>query len=46
MGDQPKKISFGFTKTKSVSSVIVKPPADEKIQYIDCIDNLNIKVIG
>lgn len=37
-----KKISFGFFKTKKVE----KPVAEEKKEYIDCIDEKAIKIVG
>ncbi|XP_026326099.1 G-patch domain and KOW motifs-containing protein [Hyposmocoma kahamanoa] len=37
-----KKISFGFFKTKKAE----KPVAEEKKEYIDCIDEKAIKVVG
>lgn len=37
-----KKISFGFMKTKKVD----KPVNEEKKEYIDCLEEKAIKVIG
>lgn len=39
---EPKKISFGFMKTKKVD----KPVLTEKKQYIDCLEEKSIKVVG
>ncbi|XP_063627284.1 G-patch domain and KOW motifs-containing protein [Cydia splendana] len=37
-----KKISFGFTKTKKVE----KPVAVERKEYIECLEEKSIKVVG
>ncbi|CAH0718285.1 unnamed protein product, partial [Brenthis ino] len=37
-----KKISFGFTKTKTAN----KPVIVEKKEYIDCVEEKSIKVVG
>lgn len=37
-----KKISFGFTKTKTAN----KPLIVEKKEYIDCVEEKSIKIVG
>ena len=37
-----KKISFGFTKTKKENKIIVT----EKKEYIECVEEKSIKVVG
>lgn len=42
MAAEPKKISFGFTKT--LKKTTDKP--EEKKQFIDCLEGKSIKVKG
>lgn len=37
-----KKISFGFMKTKKVD----KPVVEEKKEFIECMEEKSIKVLG
>lgn len=39
---EAKKISFGFMKTKKVD----KLPVQEKKDFIECVEEKSIKVIG
>lgn len=47
---EPKKISFGFSKLKKPSLIQnIKPVEKEEkkdVQYIDCLEESSIKVIG
>lgn len=47
MAEEGKKVSFGFAKSikKPVLKNIV-PPEEKKVDYIECLDEKNIKVIG
>lgn len=47
MAGEPKKISFGFSK--SVKKPVLKstvPQEKKKVDYIECLDEKSIKVIG
>lgn len=39
---EPKKISFGFMKTKKVE----KPVIEDKKDYIECVEEKSIKIVG
>lgn len=41
-----KKISFGFMKTKKVEKPITPIITEEKREYIECVEEKSIKVIG
>lgn len=47
MAEEGKKISFGFSKT--VKKPLVKnvaPVEEKKLDYIECVDDKAIKIIG
>lgn len=41
-----KKISFGFMKTKKVEKPLVIINNDEKKEYIECVEEQSIKIVG
>ncbi|XP_022824763.1 G patch domain and KOW motifs-containing protein [Spodoptera litura] len=43
---EAKKISFGFMKTKKVEKPITPVVNEEKREYIECVEEQSIKVIG
>lgn len=47
MSEEGKKVSFGFAKSlkKPVLKSII-PQEQKKIDYIECLDEKSIKVIG
>lgn len=47
MAEEGKKISFGFAK--SIKKPVLKntaPQEEKKVDYIECLDEKGIKVIG
>ncbi|XP_014483337.1 PREDICTED: nitrilase homolog 2 isoform X2 [Dinoponera quadriceps] len=47
MAEENKKISFGFAKSIKKSTLVKQMPQEEKkVDYIDCVDEKAIKVIG
>lgn len=47
MAEEGKKISFGFAKSiKKPALVKQVPQQQKKVDYIDCLDEKAIKVIG
>lgn len=50
MENEPKKISFGFSKLiKKPNIVLNKEPqksTENKVQLIDCLEEKSIKVVG
>lgn len=47
MAEEGKKISFGFAK--SIRKPVLKnviPQKEKKVDYIECLDEKGIKVIG
>ena len=47
MAEEGKKISFGFSKSIKKSALQnVPPPEEKKIDYIECVDEKAIKIIG
>uniref|UniRef100_A0ABD2X072 G-patch domain-containing protein n=1 Tax=Trichogramma kaykai TaxID=54128 RepID=A0ABD2X072_9HYME len=47
MADEEKKISFGFSKSiKKPTLKNVPAPEKKKVEYIQCVDDKNFKIIG
>ncbi|XP_058789871.1 G-patch domain and KOW motifs-containing protein isoform X2 [Phymastichus coffea] len=47
MADEGKKISFGFSKTVKKPLIKNAAPVEEKaVDYIDCVDDKAIKIVG
>lgn len=48
MAEKNKKISFGFTKSIKKTSILDKQKLHEEkqVDYIECLDEKTIKVIG
>lgn len=41
-----KKISFGFFKSKKVDKPLIPVVTEEKREYIECVEEKSIKVVG
>lgn len=47
MAEEGKKISFGFAKSIKKPTLVKQIPQEEKkVDYIECLDEKAIKVIG